>query len=70
MFLTALVYNEVVCTSNAVAFYLERPKEEKAQWLSKLNAGGWACLIAEQDGVPLGYLSIGTFRISMSGSTG
>ena len=54
------IYNEVVLTSPAVAYYEERAASEKEQWLSKLNTEGWACLIAEQDGIPLGYLSFST----------
>lgn len=53
------IYNDVVQSSSAVEYVVERPVDEKRDWLVELNSDGWVCLIAEQDGAPLGYLSLG-----------
>lgn len=52
-------YNEVVLSSTALEYFEERTLQEKVQWLTDLIADGWLCMIAELDGVPIGYLSFG-----------
>lgn len=52
-------YNDIALSTSAVEYMEERDLKEKEKWLADLIVEGWVCLIAEMEGIPVGFLSFG-----------
>ena len=52
-------YNDIALSTSAVEYMEERDVKDKEKWLADLIAEGWVCLIAEMEGIPVGFVSFG-----------
>jgi L-amino acid N-acyltransferase YncA len=56
------IYNEVIANTTAAYVYEPHTLEMREQWYSELKAGSWPVIVAEREGIIVGFGCIGVFR--------